>query len=80
MGTPNLPQAPVARNVLSVLRYVAAQVGPVGVAAIARDVDLPRFPIAQLVVLTKRTAHVPSCTGARSFMSSRNGPSGKLTW
>ena len=93
------------RNVPSVLRYVAAQVGPVGAAAIARDVDLPRtthhmlaarkddglvvhlpeerksalggtahelgtgysrqaqlqrlarFPIAQLVKPTKRTAH-----------------------
>ena len=107
MGTQNLPQVPAARNVLSVLRYVAAQAGPVGAAAIARDVDLPRsttyhllaalvddgfvvhlpeerkyalgvtahelgtgysrqaplqrlarFPIAQLVERTKRTAHL----------------------
>lgn len=107
MGTQNLPQVPAARNVLSVLRYVAAQAGPVGAAAIARDVDLPRsttyhllaalvddgfvvhlpeerkyalgvtahelgtgysrqaplqrlarFPLAQLVERTKRTAHL----------------------
>lgn len=107
MGTQNLPQVPAAKNVLSVLRYIAAQAGPVGAAAIARDVDLPRsttyhlltaliedgfvvhlpeerkyalgvtahelgtgytrqvplqrlarFPIAQLVERTKRTAHL----------------------
>lgn len=107
MGTQNLPQVPAARNVLSVLRYVAAQAGPVGAAAIAREVDLPRsttyhllaalvddgfvvhlpeerkyalgvtahelgtgysrqaplqrlarFPLAQLVERTKRTAHL----------------------
>lgn len=107
MGTQNLPQVPAARNVLSVIRYVAAQAGPVGAAAIARDVDLPRsttyhllaalvddgfvvhlpeerkyalgvtahelgtgysrqaplqrlarFPLAQLVERTKRTAHL----------------------
>ncbi|MEV8144235.1 IclR family transcriptional regulator [Specibacter sp. NPDC078709] len=107
MGTQNLPQVPAAKNVLSVLRYVAAQAGPVGAAAIAREVDLPRsttyhllaalvddgfvvhlpeerkyalgvtahelgtgysrqaplqrlarFPIAQLVERTKRTAHL----------------------
>lgn len=37
-----LPQVPAAKNVLSVLRYVASQAGPVGAAAIARDVGLPR--------------------------------------
>lgn len=107
MVSQNLPQVPAAKNVLSVLRYVAAQAGPVGAAAIARDVDLPRsttyhllaalvddgfvvhlpeerkyalgvtahelgtgysrqaplhrlarFPIAQLVERTKRTAHL----------------------
>ncbi|MEV8144230.1 IclR family transcriptional regulator [Specibacter sp. NPDC078709] len=107
MGTQNLPQVPAARKVLSVLRYVAAQAGPVGAAAIAREVDLPRsttyhllaalvddgfvvhlpeerkyalgvtahelgtgysrqaplqrlarFPLAQLVERTKRTAHL----------------------
>ncbi|GAA4381172.1 IclR family transcriptional regulator [Paeniglutamicibacter cryotolerans] len=36
------PQVPAAKNVLSVLRYVAMQAGPVGAAAIARDVGLPR--------------------------------------
>ena len=107
MGSSNLPQVPAAKNVLSVLRYVASQAGPVGAAAIARDVDLPRsttyhllsalvddgfvvhlpeerkyalgvtahelgtgysrqaplqrlsrFPMAQLVERTKRTAHL----------------------
>ncbi|WP_113718535.1 IclR family transcriptional regulator [Arthrobacter dokdonensis] len=108
MNSPQPPaQVPAAKNVLSVLRYVAAQAGPVGAAAIARDVGLPRsttyhllaalvddgfavhlpeerkyalgvtahelgtgysrqaplqriarFPIAQLVVRTKRTAHL----------------------
>ncbi|MDJ0316221.1 IclR family transcriptional regulator [Arthrobacter antibioticus] len=107
MGFKNLPQVPAAKNVLSVLRYVASQGGAVGAAAIARDVDLPRsttyhllaalvddgfvvhlpeerkyalgvtahelgtgysrqaplhrlarFPIAQLVERTKRTAHL----------------------
>ncbi|ALE06468.1 IclR family transcriptional regulator [Arthrobacter sp. ERGS1:01] len=101
------PQVPAAKNVLSVLRYVASQAGPVGAAAIARDVGLPRsttyhllaalvddgfvvhlpeerkyalgvtahelgtgytrqaplqriarFPLAQLVARTKRTAHL----------------------
>ncbi|MEO6529671.1 MAG: IclR family transcriptional regulator [Specibacter sp.] len=42
MVSQNLPQVPAAKNVLSVLRYVASQAGPVGAAAIARDVDLPR--------------------------------------
>lgn len=42
MSSQNLPQVPAAKNVLSVLRYVAAQAGPVGAAAIARDVELPR--------------------------------------
>ncbi|MCQ9163193.1 MULTISPECIES: IclR family transcriptional regulator [unclassified Arthrobacter] len=100
-------QVPAAKNVLSVLRYVASQGGPVGAAAIARDVELPRsttyhllaalvddgfvvhlpeerkyalgvtahelgtgysrqaplqriarFPIAQLVARTRRTAHL----------------------
>lgn len=107
MGTQNLPQVPAAKNVLSVLRYIAAQAGPVGAAAISRVVELPRsttyhlltaliedgfvvhlpeerkyalgvtahelgtgytrqvplqrlarFPIAQLVERTKRTAHL----------------------
>lgn len=107
MVSQNLPQVPAAKNVLSVLRYVASQAGPVGAAAIARDVDLPRsttyhllaaliddgfvvhlpeerkyalgvtahelgtgysrqiplqriarFPMAQLVERTKRTAHL----------------------
>ncbi|MGA7205240.1 MAG: IclR family transcriptional regulator [Specibacter sp.] len=101
------PQVPAAKNVLSVLRYVASQAGPVGAAAVARDVGLPRsttyhllaalvddgfvvhlpeerkyalgvtahelgtgytrqaplqriarFPLAQLVARTKRTAHL----------------------
>lgn len=42
MGSQNLPQVPAAKNVLSVLRYVASQAGPVGAAAIAREVQLPR--------------------------------------
>ncbi len=107
MSSQNLPQVPAAKNVLSVLRYIAAQAGPVGAAAIARDAELPRsttyhlltaliedgfvvhlpeerkyalgvtahelgtgysrqvplqrlarFPIAQLVERTRRTAHL----------------------
>ncbi|MFQ4147436.1 IclR family transcriptional regulator [Arthrobacter sp. LAPM80] len=107
MVSQRLPQVPAAKNVLSVLRYVASQAGPVGASAIARDVDLPRsttyhlltaliddgflvhlpeerkyalgvtahelgtgysrqaplqrlarFPMAQLVERTKRTAHL----------------------
>jgi DNA-binding IclR family transcriptional regulator len=108
MNSPIIPpQVPAAKNVLSVLRYVASQAGPVGASAIARDVGLPRsttyhllaalvddgfvvhlpeerkyalgvtahelgtgytrqaplqriarFPLAQLVVRTKRTAHL----------------------
>ncbi len=108
MNSPQPPaQVPAAKNVLSVLRYVAVQAGPVGAAAIARDVGLPRsttyhllaalvddgfvvhlpeerkyalgvtahelgtgysrqaplqriarFPIAQLVARTRRTAHL----------------------
>ena len=107
MDSQILPQVPAAKNVLSVLRYVASQAGPVGAAAIARDVGLPRsttyhlltaliddgfvvhlpeerkyalgvtahelgtgysrqaplqrlarFPLAQLVERTKRTAHL----------------------
>jgi DNA-binding IclR family transcriptional regulator len=107
MGSQILPQVPAAKNVLSVLRYIASQAGPVGAAAIARDMDLPRsttyhlltaliddgfvvhlpeerkyalgvtahelgtgysrqvplqrlarFPLAQLVERTKRTAHL----------------------
>jgi DNA-binding IclR family transcriptional regulator len=43
MNSPQPPaQVPAAKNVLSVLRHVAAQAGPVGAAAIARDVGLPR--------------------------------------
>lgn len=107
MNSPMPPQVPAAKNVLSVLRYVASQGGPVGAAAISREVGLPRsttyhllaaliddgfvvhlpeerkyalgvtahelgtgyarqaplqriarFPIAQLVARTKRTAHL----------------------
>lgn len=58
MGTQNLPQVPAARNVLSVLRNVEGQAGPAGATAIARDVDLAGFPLAQLVERTKRTAHL----------------------
>lgn len=42
MGKNNLPQVPAAKNVLSVLRYIAAQAGPVGAGTIIRDVGLPR--------------------------------------
>ena len=42
MGKNNLPQVPAAKNVLSVLRYIAAQAGPVGAGSIVRDVGLPR--------------------------------------
>ncbi|MGO4383530.1 IclR family transcriptional regulator [Specibacter sp. RAF43] len=43
MNSPSVPpQVPAARNVLSILRYVASQAGPVGATAIARDVALPR--------------------------------------
>lgn len=42
MGVNNAPQVPAAKNVLSVLRYIAAQAGPVGAGAIVRDVGLPR--------------------------------------
>jgi len=101
------PQVPAAKNVLSVLRYVASQGGPVAATAISRDTGLPRsttyhlltaviddgfvvhlpeerkyalgvtanelgtgysrqaplqriarFPMAQLVARTKRTAHL----------------------
>lgn len=42
MGKNNHPQVPAAKNVLSVLRYIAAQAGPVGAGTIIRDVGLPR--------------------------------------
>lgn len=42
MGANIAPQVPAAKNVLSVLRYIAAQAGPVGAGAIVRDVGLPR--------------------------------------
>lgn len=36
------PQVPAATNVLSVLRYIASQAGPVGAGAIVREMELPR--------------------------------------
>ncbi|MFJ2618923.1 IclR family transcriptional regulator [Glutamicibacter sp. NPDC087344] len=42
MGNTTTPQVPAAKNVLSVLRYIAAQATPVGAGAIVRDVGLPR--------------------------------------
>lgn len=107
MASKSQPQVPAAKNVLSILRYVASQAGPVGASTIAREVELPRsttyhllaaliddgflvhlpeerkyalgatahelgtgysrqaplqriarHPLAQLVVRTKRTAHL----------------------
>lgn len=37
-----MPQVPAAKNVLSVLRYIASQAAPVGAGAIVRDMQLPR--------------------------------------
>lgn len=42
MGANIAPQVPAAKNVLSVLRYIAAQAGPVGAGAVVRDLGLPR--------------------------------------
>lgn len=36
------PQVPAAANVLSVLRYIASQAGPIGAGAIVRDMNIPR--------------------------------------
>jgi DNA-binding IclR family transcriptional regulator len=44
-----MPLVPAARQALAVLRYLAAQAGPVPAAAIARDLDLPRSTTYQLL-------------------------------
>lgn len=50
MNSPLLrPKAPAATQVLAVLRFVAGQANPVGAAAIARDVGLPRSTTYQLI-------------------------------
>jgi DNA-binding IclR family transcriptional regulator len=50
MNSPQLrPKAPAATQVLAVLRFVAGQANPVGAAAIARDVGLPRSTTYQLI-------------------------------
>jgi len=44
-----MPQVPAASQVLDILRYLARQPGPVGAAAIARDLGIPRSSVYHLL-------------------------------
>lgn len=44
-----MPRIPAARNTLAVLRYLAARSGPVRASTLARDLQLPRSSVYQLV-------------------------------
>ena len=44
-----MPRIPAARNTLAVLRYLAAHSGPVRASTLARDLDMPRSSVYQLV-------------------------------
>lgn len=55
-------KAPAAANVLSVLRYLGRQAGPVGAAAISRDVALPRsttYDLLQILIDDGFVVHLP---------------------
>ncbi len=57
-----MARVPAAANVLAVLRYLAAQAGPVPAAAISRDVGLPRsttYHLLDTLVHEGFVAHLP---------------------
>ncbi len=44
-----MPRIPAARNTLAVLRYLASRSGPVRASTLARDLEMPRSSVYQLV-------------------------------
>src|ERR1700710_501385 len=46
-----MPDMPAARNTLRVLRYLAKRSGPVRASTLARDLDLPRSSVYQLIAV-----------------------------
>ena len=58
---------PASRNTLEILRYVASRPGPVGAAALARDLGIPRSTTYQLLAELERADFVTHYPEDRTY-------------
>ncbi|HZG92341.1 MAG TPA: IclR family transcriptional regulator [Pseudonocardia sp.] len=64
---PRPEKVPAARQVLTILRHLARQAGPVPAAALARDLDLPRSTTYQLLATLVESGFVMHLTDERRY-------------